>query len=160
MMRRLIALIATCALVFAPLSAIGLDDNIADARRGGGGYSSGVKGFSPGSSQKSNTNLFRNNQQQQPQQNTNVRTNANNRTTANNPTAAQPNRGGFMQGLLYGGLAGLLFGSLFAGMGGLGAILGLLVNILAIYAIFMVIRKAFEFFKNKKADKDASAWRR
>ena len=51
---------------------------------------------------------------------------------------------------MIGGLAGLLFGSLFANMGILGSILGLFVNILGIIILIAVIRKIFTFFKDKR----------
>ena len=58
--------------------------------------------------------------------------------------------GGFMKGMMLGGLAGMLFGGMFANMGGFGQILGLLVNIAAILAIFMVIRAAWTYIRNNK----------
>lgn len=55
-----------------------------------------------------------------------------------------------MKGLMIGGLAGMLFGSMFSGMGAFGEILGLMVNLLAIFAVIMVIRAAFVYIKSKK----------
>lgn len=59
---------------------------------------------------------------------------------------------GFMKGMMLGGLAGLLFGGMFAGMGAMGEIFGLLINLLAIFAIIMLIRVAFVYLKSKKND--------
>ncbi|UZM99152.1 hypothetical protein OL548_01115 [Lysinibacillus sp. MHQ-1] len=50
-----------------------------------------------------------------------------------------------MKGLMLGGLAGLLFGSLFSGMGLLGNILGLLINVAAIAVIVMLVVKNYEY---------------
>lgn len=58
--------------------------------------------------------------------------------------------GSLMKGLFIGGIAGLLFGSLFAGWGVLGSILGLMINMLAIFAVIMLIRTAYVYFKNKR----------
>lgn len=56
-----------------------------------------------------------------------------------------------MKGLMLGGLAGLLFGSLFSGMGLLGNILGLLINVAAIAVIVMLVVKIMNMFKDKNA---------
>lgn len=57
---------------------------------------------------------------------------------------------GFMKGMMLGGLAGMLFGGLFGGMGAFGEILGLMVNLLAIFAVIMLIRVAFVYLRSKK----------
>ncbi|CAM4406570.1 putative lipid-binding transport protein (Tim44 family) [Paenibacillus endophyticus] len=62
--------------------------------------------------------------------------------------------GSLMKGLMIGGLAGLMFGSLFAGMGAFGNILGLMINLLAIFAIIMLIRVAFVYLKSKRTPPD------
>src|SRR5690606_15196258 len=56
----------------------------------------------------------------------------------------------FMKGMMLGGLAGLLFGGMFANMGAFGEIFGLLINIAAIVAIFMIIRAAWTYIRNNK----------
>lgn len=58
--------------------------------------------------------------------------------------------GGLMKGLMIGGLAGLLFGSMFGGMGFLGDIMGLMINLLAIFLLFVAIRAIFTHFRNKR----------
>jgi predicted lipid-binding transport protein (Tim44 family) len=58
--------------------------------------------------------------------------------------------GSLMKGLMIGGLAGLMFGGLFAGMGAFGQILGLMINLLAIFAIIMLIRVAFVYLRSKR----------
>jgi predicted lipid-binding transport protein (Tim44 family) len=63
--------------------------------------------------------------------------------------------GGLMRGLLIGGMAGLLFGGLFGNMGGLGNILGLLVNVLAIYLLFVIIKNiVFYFIQRRKMNQN------
>jgi uncharacterized membrane protein len=57
--------------------------------------------------------------------------------------------GGLMRGMMLGGLAGLMFGGLLSGLGGFGSILGLLVNVLAIYLVFVLVRKAFRAFSDR-----------
>lgn len=59
---------------------------------------------------------------------------------------------GFMKGMMLGGLAGMLFGGMFGGMGAFGEILGLMINLLAIFAIIMLIRVAFVYLRNKKKE--------
>lgn len=59
---------------------------------------------------------------------------------------------GLMKGLMIGGLAGMLFGGLFGGMGAFGEIMGLMINLLAIFAIIMLIRVAFVYLRNKKKE--------
>ncbi|RCW51003.1 hypothetical protein [Paenibacillus prosopidis] len=63
--------------------------------------------------------------------------------------------GGLMKGLMIGGLAGLLFGSMFSGLGAFGNILGLMINLLAIFAIIMLIRVAFVYLRSKRNPPDA-----
>ncbi|MFD2612117.1 hypothetical protein [Paenibacillus gansuensis] len=58
--------------------------------------------------------------------------------------------GSLMKGLMIGGLAGLLFGGLFAGMGFLGNIVGLLINIFAIYLLFIAIRGIIRMVTGRK----------
>ncbi|MEK3937157.1 hypothetical protein MKY41_17770 [Sporosarcina sp. FSL W7-1349] len=67
--------------------------------------------------------------------------------------------GGLMKGLFIGGLAGLLFGSLFANMGMLGSILGFAINMLAIFFLIFLIRKVFALLKEKKKKEDVNPWR-
>lgn len=62
--------------------------------------------------------------------------------------------GSLMKGLMIGGLAGLMFGSLFSGMGAFGNILGLLINLIAIFAVIMLIRVAFAYLRSKRNPPD------
>jgi predicted lipid-binding transport protein (Tim44 family) len=58
--------------------------------------------------------------------------------------------GSLMKGMMIGGLAGLMFGSMFAGMGAFGNILGFMINLLAIFALIMLIRVAFVYLRSKR----------
>jgi predicted lipid-binding transport protein (Tim44 family) len=58
--------------------------------------------------------------------------------------------GSFMKGLMIGGLAGMLFGGLFGNLGFFGDLLGLIINLLAIFVLFSAIRAIFIYFKNRR----------
>ena len=72
-------------------------------------------------------------------------------------TSAAANRGGLfgggslMKGLMIGGLAGLLFGGLFGSLGAFGELLGLMVNVMAIYLLFVLGRALYRNYKAKQA---------
>lgn len=51
---------------------------------------------------------------------------------------------------MIGGLAGLMFGSMFAGMGALGNFFGLIINVLALFVLFAVFRAIYDRFKNRR----------
>jgi len=80
---------------------------------------------------------------------------ANKSTTGTGSTATTKSGGlfggsSFMKGMMIGGLAGMLFGGMFGNMGAFGEILGLLINVAAIAAIFMIIMAAFKYLRNNK----------
>lgn len=55
----------------------------------------------------------------------------------------------------------MLFGGLFGNMGALGAIFGFLINMLAIVALIVLIRKVFVYFKTQRQKKqEMNAWKR
>jgi predicted lipid-binding transport protein (Tim44 family) len=62
--------------------------------------------------------------------------------------------GGLMRGLLIGGIAGMLFGGMFGNMGALGNIFGFMINILAIYFLFVIIRKIVVYFIQRRKTND------
>jgi predicted lipid-binding transport protein (Tim44 family) len=55
--------------------------------------------------------------------------------------------GSLMKGMMIGGLAGFLFGSMFSGMGAFGNIIGFLINMFAIYLVVMLV---MSFFRRRK----------
>lgn len=77
-------------------------------------------------------------------------------------TSANANRGGlagggFMKGLMVGGLAGLLFGGLFSSLGAFGDLLGLMVNLLAIYILFSIGRHLYMAYRERKKQQENRA---
>lgn len=70
--------------------------------------------------------------------------------TANTANRGFFSGGGLMKGLLIGGIAGMLFGGMFGSMGALGNIFGFLINILAIYCLFLIIRRIVVYFMNRR----------
>lgn len=132
MLKKLVMIITAFALLFAPLSFVGVNDVEVEAK----GYKSGKKSFSPTPKKSDDV-----------KQDQNVNANKTSPTT----NAATPKKsGGLMKGLLLGGIGGLLLGSMFAGLGSLGSILAFLVNILFFVAVFMLIRKGYRYFKQQR----------
>jgi predicted lipid-binding transport protein (Tim44 family) len=143
-MKKLLAAMVALTIVFSPVGNIvfqGVQQTEVSAKK----YRSGSKSFNPTPSQQQNNNI--NNQQNNT---VNNRTNAT--TTRNN--------GGLMRGIMFGGIAGLLFGGLLAGMGGLGPILGMIINILGIVLLFIVISRVITYIKNKNRTREEDQWRR
>lgn len=152
-MKRFLLLFTALTIVFS----LGLAD-IADAKRGGlgGGYKSPKRSFQ---------------QQQQtpdkPADNVNRADSGRSATTPGNTTpsgttpgttASTANRGFFSggslaKGLMIGGFAGLLFGSMLAHLGAFGELLGLMVNLLVIYVLFIAVRGIIRHFRNNNERK-------
>ncbi|PLR91129.1 hypothetical protein [Bacillus sp. T33-2] len=139
MYKKIIAAIVAIAVAFSPAGNIVFQDHdhIASAKR----YSSGAKKYRGG-----------NNYDYNNRQNNTVRKTAPSESTAKKNIQ---NRRGFMGGLMYGGLAGLLLGGLFASMGPLGPMLGFAINILGIFLLFAIIRRLF--FRNRY-NRDRQQW--
>jgi len=77
------------------------------------------------------------------------------KSSATGSAATTANRGffsggSFLKGMMIGGLAGMLFGGLFGGMGFMGNILGFMINLIAIIALFAIIRAVFDAIKRKR----------
>jgi predicted lipid-binding transport protein (Tim44 family) len=138
MLKKMALFVMTCMIVFAVAVP-----GIADAKSS---YSSPKRSFTPSAPSKAPAPT--NNVTKQDPSTTSTKTPA----TSATPGTTQ-NRGffsgGLMKGLLIGGLAGLLFGSLFGNMGFLGDILGLFVNLMAIFLVVMLIRRIFTYFRNR-----------
>jgi hypothetical protein len=143
-MKKLFAALLTALLIFSPVGSTVFQDSVTTVEAKG--YKSGKKSFNSNTNTNNNNNtLFQN------------KKDTTTKSTTTPTKAFKP--GGFMKGLMIGGLAGLLFGSLFANMGMLGSILGLMINVLAIFVLISVIRKIFIYFKNKRKEADANSWR-
>lgn len=122
----------------------------ADARRGGGGFKSGTKSYQSTPKKADNNNI-----------------NKSDSGTKSGATAGATNKpggffgggGGFLKGMMLGGLAGMLFGGLFGNMGALGSLLGLAVNVLAIYVLIMVGMSIYRGIKNRRKMNDSQGGR-
>lgn len=118
------------------------------AKMRGGGYRSSNRSYNTNSNRvKSNTNR------------TNTNRAATNKAVTANKAQAKSRFGGFLGGMMLGGLAGMLFGGMLANMGGFGNILGMIINVLAIIIIirlvFMIISRIRQ---NKKAQATAGGY--
>lgn len=136
MWKRLTIIMMACAVAFS-FSAVG----VADAAK----YKSPKKSYSPSNTTQTPNSGVNKNEPAASKQTTNGTTNP---TTATKPGFFSG--GGFMKGMLIGGLAGMLFGGLFGNMGMLGNILGLLVNIMAIFAVIAIVVKLVQYFRDKR----------
>ncbi|MBZ5751710.1 hypothetical protein [Metabacillus rhizolycopersici] len=147
MFKKLFSAMLVLTLISTPVGGFMLGDQVSTVSAKG--YKSGKKSFN--SNTNSNTNspsLIKKDDTQQKSS-----------TTTKNNTNAKPSMGGgLMKGLLLGGLAGLLFGGLLSNLGMLGSILGLFVNVLAIFAIIFIIRKLFTYFKKKRKNEEDTLW--
>lgn len=150
-MKILSAFIMALTLVFSSVGTVILFDGeqTAEAKS----YKSGKKSFN------SNTGTTNND--------TGTTGTVNKATTTNKSTntTTTANKGGFtggglMKGLFIGGLAGLLFGSLFADMGLIGNILGFLINAAAIIFIVFICIKIYHMLKRKKDKEVTDSWKR
>lgn len=118
-------------------------------------YKSGKKSYntSPGST---------NNNVQNKDSGTNSTVNKS--TTTDKPTSTQTkggfSSGGLMKGLFIGGLAGLLFGSLFSDMGLIGNILGFAINAAAIILIVFICMKIYQLIKRKNSKEVTDSWKK
>lgn len=147
-MKKLVAAILTVTLVFSSVGNFVFHDysTTAEAKS----YKSGKKSFNTNNNKVNNSNI------QKKQQDSNATTNKSNTSTSNKGGFFA---GGLMKGLFVGGIAGLLFGSIFGNMGMLGSLLGFAINAAAIIFIVVVIRKIFDMFNYKKKKEEVTSWR-
>lgn len=144
-MKKLVAALLVITLLVSPIGNYVFNDHTtAEAKR----YKSGKKSFNTNNDSKINNSTIQK-KKEEPK-------------TTNSSKSASDKKGGFMsgglmKGLFIGGLAGLLFGSLFANMGILGSILGFAINALAIIFLAVLIRKIFGMLKKKRVD--TNPWR-
>ncbi|WP_138493284.1 hypothetical protein [Paenibacillus pinistramenti] len=136
MLKKLMMVVMAFTLLFAVTVP-----NMADAKgRVGGSYSSGVKSYSNTPSKSTSSGSV-----------SSSSTSSKTGTTASTTTNRGFFSGGsFMKGMMIGGLSGLLFGSLFAGMGGFGSLLGLAVNLFAIYLVIVIAASLFRRFSRPR----------
>lgn len=131
------------SLLFTPVGGFILGDQLTTVSAKG--YKSGKKSFN--SNTTNSPSLFKKDDSQQKSS-----------TTTKSSTTAKPKAGSLMKGLFLGGLAGLLLGGLLSNLGILGSIIGLFVNVLAIFAVIFIIRKLFTYFKKKRKAKEETIW--
>jgi hypothetical protein len=134
-MKKLMLVLMSCMVLFAFTAP-----NTVDAKPRMGSYKSNKGSFTPSKPQSGVT------KSQTP------KTDSTNKATAGSTTQKRGffSGGSLMKGLFIGGLAGMLFGGMFGGMGALGNIFGFLINIMAIFVVIMLIRSVFTYFKNRR----------
>jgi len=143
MIKKLFSAMLAITLLFTPISGFLVGDHVTTVSAKG--YKSGKKSFN------SNTNspsLIKKDDTQQKS------------STTKSSTTTKPKAGSLMKGLFLGGLAGLLLGGLLSNLGILGSLIGLVINVLAIFAVIFIIRKVFAYFvnKNKRKHKEDTIW--
>lgn len=155
-MKKLAAALFAATLAFSTVGPIVVDHN--DTTVEAKSYKSGKRGFNTNGSSNNNS-LFSN----KSNTNTNSNSQVNKNSTFNNKSLTNPTtkKGGFLKGMMLGGLAGMLFGGMLGHMGAMGNLFGFLVNIIAILVLLMLVMKIFQMFRgNKKREEDRNIWRR
>ena len=146
-MKKLVAALLTATLIFSSVGSFVFNDHSTTAEAKS--YKSGKRSFNTNKNNTINNSNFQKKKQQDTETSTNKTTTSKGGFTS----------GGLMRGLFVGGIAGLLFGSMFGSMGALGSLLGFAINAAAIIFIFIIIRKIFNIFDNKKKKEEANSWR-
>ncbi|TGA96173.1 hypothetical protein E4665_16370 [Sporolactobacillus shoreae] len=145
MIKKLMAAFLALALIFSPAGDyVFHQDHQVSAK----GYRSGIKSFSPNKGSGFNSPIGSRQQKSYQGFGNSMR---------------GFTSGGFMKGMIFGGLSGLLFGSLLSHFGGFGMMAGFLINILAIIAIIALIRYLFvsiaDRSRRRKAE-ESDQWKR
>ncbi|KLI03297.1 hypothetical protein SINU_03550 [Sporolactobacillus inulinus CASD] len=140
MMKKLMAALLALALIFSPAGDLVFQSH--DQQVSAKGYRSGVKSFNSNRG-SGTTSFFKSNRTQR----------AKTGTATRNFTG-----GGFMRGMIFGGLSGFLFGSLLSHMGGFGMMAGFLINLIAILVIIALFRYIIASFRKKRSE-DSNRWR-
>jgi len=154
-MKKLSAILLAFTLVFSSVGSVILFDGVQTAEAKS--YKSGKKSFNSNNGGSSN---FQKNDGTGTSSVNKATTNNNNKTTGT--TTAKKGGffgGGLMRGLFIGGLAGLLFGSLFSDMGLIGNLLGFLINAAAIIFIVFICIKIYQMMKRKKDKEVRDSWK-
>ncbi|MFS0862779.1 hypothetical protein [Fredinandcohnia sp. 179-A 10B2 NHS] len=144
-MKKILAAIVALSLILSPVGNFVFQDSTTTVEAKG--YKSGKKSFNSNIGNQNKSNF---------QQKKNTDTTTTNKSTTTTPKGGLMS-GGLMKGLMLGGLAGFLFGGLLSNMGVLGSFFGLMINIIAIYVLFSVIRKIFNLVRKKKNEENS--WR-
>lgn len=147
MLKKIIAATMIFTFVLMPVKDIVFHDSAQTVSAKG--YRSGVKSFN--SNKGSGNSFFQNKNPQQNKQKSFFN---------NNKSSAKSQKGGFLKGMMFGGIAGLLFGGMLANMGGLGSLLGILINIIAILVVISLIGRIFNMFRNNRRTQEEDRWRK
>ncbi|MGE8206464.1 hypothetical protein ACQKP0_18300 [Heyndrickxia sp. NPDC080065] len=141
MRKKLLMFLTVFTLIFT-VSSLGFVDD-ASAK----GFRSGKRSFNPTHSNQFSPNKSTNNNKIKQDTHTN--------STNKSFTKNSSNKGGFMKGMLLGGLGGLLIGNLFGGLGlgAFGSILAGFVNVIIIIGVIMIIARIFKFFKRNNSER-------
>ena len=158
-MKKLTAIFLAFTLVFTSVGGtlFAFDDHQVEAKS----YKSGKKGFK---SNNNNSNIQNKDNDSNTNNNGNVSNNQNNTTNKNTKDTTTKkggfSSGGLVKGLFIGGLAGLLFGSLFSDLGVLGSILGFMINAGAILlVVFLAVKLVQMMTRKKDKEKEATQWK-
>ncbi|MDN4075024.1 MULTISPECIES: hypothetical protein [Fictibacillus] len=143
MLKKMIAATLVMTFVLMPVKDIVFHDQTQTVSAKG--YRSGVKSFNSGG-KSGGSSFFQNKGQQQNKQKSFF--------SKNNSYSAKAKKGGFMKGLIYGGIAGMLFGGLLGNMGAFGSFLGLMINIIAVLVIISLITRIFANLRNSRRRQD------
>lgn len=154
-MKKLSAIFIAFTLAFSSVGTVILfDDDVQTVEAKS--YKSGKKSY--------NNNTGSNNYMQNNDSGTNSTVNKSTTTTNKSNTGTTKGggftTGGLMKGLFVGGLAGLIFGSLFSDMGLIGNILGFAINAFAIIFIVFICIKIYQMLTRKKNKEVTDAWKR
>lgn len=152
-MKKLSAILMAFALAFSSVGTVMLVDDVQTVEAKS--YKSGKKSYNNNSGTKNNIQ----------DNNTGTNSTVNKSTSTTNKSTSTATKGGFtsgglMKGLFVGGLAGLLFGSLFSDMGLIGNILGFAINAAAIILIVFICMKIYQMMKRKKDKEVTDSWKR
>lgn len=152
-MKKLSAILMAFALAFSSVGTVMLVDDVQAVEAKS--YKSGKKSYNSNSGTKNNIQ----------DNNTGTNSTVNKSTSTTNKSTSTATKGGFtsgglMKGLFVGGLAGLLFGSLFSDMGLIGNILGFAINAAAIILIVFICMKIYQMMKRKKDKEVTDSWKR
>ncbi len=145
MIKKLLSAMLVMTLVFTPVGGFLLGDQVTTVSAKG--YKSGKKSFN--SNTNNNSSFFKKDDTQQKSS-----------TITKSSKTTKSKTGSIMKGLFLGGLAGLLLGGLLSNLGILGSIIGLFINVIAIIAVIVIIRKVFTFFKKKRKEEEDTIWGR
>lgn len=140
-MKKWMLAVLSCCLVLT-MTVVGPDS--AEAKRGG--YKSNIGTFKKQDT-KANNNVSNS-------QTTNNNANKTGAATTGTQKGGGFFGGGFMKGLMIGGLAGMLFGGLLGGLGFFGEMLGLLINLLAIFFVVILAMNVYHAFKKRKEERE------